>query len=166
MRRGLVIWLLCIPAIAPGQKQGRLLADSLLNEIALHSRDTHLVRIYDLLSYTYANINPDSGMLFAEQALSLANELNWDRGKAAAYADKGINHNAQSDRARALDYYLKALEIYRKLGVKTSEAAVLSNIAVVHHKQSSYAIALDYYLQALAIVEERIPPSIFQRIKK
>lgn len=154
MRRGLVILLLCIPAIAPGQKQGRLLADSLLNEIALHSRDTHLVRIYDLLSYTYANINPDSGMLFAEQALSLANELNWDRGKAAAYADKGINHNAQSDRARALDYYLKALEIYRKLGVKTSEAAVLSNIAVVHHKQSSYAIALDYYLQALAIVEE------------
>ena len=154
MRKALVFWLLCTPVISVGQKQGRLLADSLLNKISIHNRDTSLVRLYDLLSYSYANINPDSGLLFAEQALSLANELNWDRGRAAAYADMGINHNARSDRFNALEHYIKALEIYRKLDAKTSEAAVLSNIALVHHKQSNYAIALDYYMQALAVMEE------------
>lgn len=154
MRRAILLWLLCTPVIAVAQKQGRLLADSLLNEISAHNRDTSLVRLYDLLSFTYANINPDSGLLFAGQALSLANELDWDRGKAAAYADMGINHNARSERYKALEYYVKALEIYRKLDAKTSEAAVLSNIALVHHKQSNYAVALDYYMQALAVMEE------------
>ncbi|HEY9176923.1 MAG TPA: tetratricopeptide repeat protein, partial [Flavipsychrobacter sp.] len=150
----LVVWLLCIPAIATGQKQGRLLTDSLLAEISTHNRDTSLVSLYDLLSYTYANINPDSGLLFAGEALSLANELNWERGKAAAYSDMGINHNVRSERYKALEYYEKALEIYRKLDAKTSEAAVLSNMALVYHKQSSYARALDYYMQALAVMEE------------
>lgn len=154
MRRALLLWLLCTPVIAVAQKQGRLLADSLLNEISILNKDTNLARLYDLLSYTYANINPDSGILFAGQALSLATELNWERGKAAAYADMGINYNALSERYKALEYYVKALAIYRRLGATTSEAAVLSNIALVHHKQSNYPLALDYYMQALALMEE------------
>lgn len=131
-----------------------MLADSLLAEISTHNRDTPLVKLYDLLSYTYANINPDSGLLFAGHTLRLAEELNWEKGRAAAYSDMGINHNVRSERYKALEYYVKALEIYRKLGADRSEAAVLSNIALVYHKQSNYAKALEYYMQALAVMEE------------
>lgn len=154
LRRALVIWLLFAPVIATGQKQGRLLTDSLLNEVPRHGRDTLLVKIYDRLSFTYSRINPDSGLLFAAQALDLANELDWDKGIAVAYADMGINYNARSERITALEYYVKALEIYRRLGATTSEAAILSNIALVYHKQSNYVRALDYYMQALAVMEE------------
>ncbi len=154
MRTSILTLLLLIPILSYSQKQGRSLADSLLNAINVAKKDTSLVRLYDLLSYTYANINPDSGLYFAGQALSLANELGWDRGRAAAHSDMGINYNAMSDRYKALEYYVKALEIYRKLDAKNSEAAVLSNIALVYHQQSSYAKALDYYMRALAVMEE------------
>lgn len=131
-----------------------MLADSLLAEISTHNRDTSLVSLYDLLSYTYANVNPDSGLLFAGHTLRLAEELDWEKGRAAAYSDMGINHSAQSDYYQALEHYVKALEIYRKLGADRSEAAVLSNIALVYHKQSNYAKAMDYYMQALSVMEE------------
>lgn len=153
MRTSILTLLLLIPILSYGQKQGRSLADSLLKAIDVAKKDTTLVIIYDKLSFAYARINSDSGLLFAYEAMRFSEELGWEKGVGNAYADMGINYSAKSEYPKALELYEKAITVYKKLGLKRSEAAILSNIALIHHKQSNYADALTYYLQALEIME-------------
>ncbi len=142
------------PCLTYAQKTGRSLVDSLYNELDLSEDDTNKVKILDRLSYLYANINPDSGIALAEEAMSLAKQLKWERGIAVANSDMATNFQAKSDYGKALEYNAQALALYKKSGNKRSIAAVLSNIAIIHQSLGNYSGALDNYLKALAVMEE------------
>jgi len=145
---------LCITFTCFAQKQGRARIDSLLNDLAHSKDDTNKVNLLGDLSYSYYGINPDSGINFAEQALTISEKLQWKKGIAYANNKIGVNYWAKADFPKAQEYYLKALKINEELGNKIEIAKNLSNIGLVYTNQSQYAKGLEYYFNALKLDEE------------
>jgi tetratricopeptide (TPR) repeat protein len=130
------------------------LIDSILQELPLAKNDTNKVKSLDLLSFTYAKVDPDAGLKYAAQAKELSEKLEWKKGIASAWSDMGINYEAKSDHAKAIANDLKALDLYETLGQKQSMAGVLANISLVYLAQANYSKALDYSFRALKLNEE------------
>ncbi len=131
------------------QAQNRRLIDSLSQLQKTSSVDTQRFLLLDKISFAYSSINPDSGILVANNLLSQSQKINWERGVSAAYADLGINHAAKSLYTKALKYYIQALNIYRKNRYAKGIAAMYSNMALIYQSRADYAQALAYNLKAL-----------------
>ena len=57
------------------KKEGRMLIDSLLQELPKQKGDTSRVKILNDLSYTYYTINPDTGIRYGLEGMTLATKL-------------------------------------------------------------------------------------------
>jgi tetratricopeptide (TPR) repeat protein len=154
MKYCLILLLALQPITAGAQKRAQALIDSLLTELPKAKEDTAKVNLLDLLSFTYSTIDATAGIKWGQQALALAEKLQWQRGIAVAHADLGANYENLSNNDSALMHDFKALKIYETLGRNRSVAAVLSNIALVYLAQSNYAKALEYDFRALKIDED------------
>ena len=55
---------------------------------------------------------------------------------------------------KALEYYLKALNIYEESGNKKDVVVCFSNMGIIYREQGNYDKALEYYLKALKIYQE------------
>lgn len=158
MKQFFTIFFLLFPAILFAQKGGQEKIDSLLKEYAADSaqnkEDTNTVKLLNALSYAYVNIEPANGLKYGQQALSLAEKLEWKRGLALANGAIGVNYFSRSDYPKSLDYALKSLKINEALGDKKSMASNLGNIANIYNNQENYPSALDYYSRALKMFED------------
>lgn len=70
-------------------------------------------------------------------------------GLARAYGSIGIVCNRQNNYARALEYFFKALKLYRETRQDDIAARIYNGIGVVYESQKEYDKALKYYNQAL-----------------
>ena len=86
-----------------GQKEGRELIDSLRSRLAVSTEDTGRVRILGKLAFQYYRINTDTGIIYSEQAIALAEKLNWNTGLAFSYNYLGINYGVKGNYQKALD---------------------------------------------------------------
>src|SRR3954447_4675330 len=122
-----ILLLLCwinYSLIATAQKnQGQARIDSLVKQLPNTKEDTSKVALLNDLSATYSYINSDEGIKAGNKALSLAEKLNWEKGKANAMNSIGMNFEGKSDYARALKFYFSALEPFEKSGDKGGIAA-------------------------------------------
>src|SRR5438128_12600369 len=82
MKKFLLLFIIAIGAckLSPAQLQRQDRIDSLLTQLPTANEDTNKVKLLIDLSHTYYSINPDEGLNFGNQALSLAEKLNWKRG--------------------------------------------------------------------------------------
>ena len=149
-----VLLCLLISARTIAQKQASPVIDSLLRELAKMPDDTNKVQLLNWLSYAYYNIDPDTGIKYGKQALSIAEKKKWMKGAAIANSYIGVNYKARSDYPHALEYNLKALKINEELNDKQGIAANLGNIGLIYQNRADLANALDYHLKALKINEE------------
>ena len=158
MKQFFTIIFLLFPAVLIAQKRGQAKIDSLLKEYvadsALGKEDTSSVKLLNALAQAYVNIEPANGLKYGQQALTLAEKLDWRKGIAAANGAIGINCFSRSDYPRSLDYALKSLKINEELGDKKSMASNLGNIANIYNNQANYTTALEYYAKALKMFEE------------
>ena len=137
------------------QLQGQERIDSLLGQLPKVNEDTNKVKLLIDLSHTYYSINPDEGLRFGQQALALAEKLDWKKGVANACRTIAGNYGyGKSDYATALKYSLQALDQFKEIGDKLGTARILSDIGVIHWYQANYPNALKYYFDALRINEE------------
>ena len=136
------------------QKQGQAHVDSMLQELPRQKEDTDKVKLLQDISYSYCTINPDQGLIYGQQALTLATKLNWRRGISYAYNSLGNNYQKKSDHAKALECFLNALKIFEEMQDKRLIAIAYGNIGLVYQNKSDYDKALDYDLKALKIDEE------------
>lgn len=170
----LLLLLCCMPFGAPAQSQA--IVDSLKNNLSNTPKaDTNRVKnLYDL-SYAYSNVDPAQGIICAQQALSLAQQLHWEKGIASSYTMLGINYATKSEHQQALSNYFKALTSYEHQKNKKGIASVYANISLVYQVQGDYPKALDYDFRALhtheelqdsssiAVIEENIGTLYFER---
>jgi len=154
MKFSLVLLLVCAPIFAYSQRSGRALIDSLLNELPKAKEDTGKILLLDNISFSYSIINPDSGLAYANEEMSLSGRLKWKPGIARAYACLGINYAALSQPGKALEYDTKALKLSQELANRHSIAGNMANISLVYMSQSDYPDALEYSLSALRIYED------------
>ncbi len=151
----LIIISLFIQEQLRAQLQGQNRIDSLLGQLPKVNEDTNKVKLLIDLSHTYYSINPDEGLRFGQQALALAEKLEWKKGVANACRTIAGNYGyGKSDYATALKYSLQALDQFKEIGDKLGTARILSDIGVIHWYQANYPNALKYYFDALRINEE------------
>ena len=83
MKKILALFMLLFPiSYLYSQKQGPELIDSLKSGLTVAAKDTVRVSLLGKLSFQYYKFDTDSGIYYAEQAISLAEKLNWVKGIA------------------------------------------------------------------------------------
>jgi signal transduction histidine kinase/ActR/RegA family two-component response regulator len=94
----------------------QILLDSLIEANAAHPlQDEKKLILYNQLSDIYEWMQQDSGILYADKAIALANQLNKQKELAAAYNNKAINLIYKKNDASARSLLDKALAINLKL---------------------------------------------------
>jgi len=143
-----------LPFISYGKKSGQALIDSLRIELPRAKEDTSKVTILNRISFTYADIDPDTGLKYATQGMDLAEKLKWEKGIASSYNSFHNNYAHKSQYSRSLEYAKKALHLYEELKDKRSVAASLGNIAGMYDVQGDHNNAIYYHFKALKIAED------------
>ena len=153
MKSLLILVLLC-PVILLAQKQGQQAIDSMTKMLPAAKEDTNKVKLLNALSYSYSFTNPDDGIKCGQQALGLAEKLNWQSGIGEGNNYIGINYYYKSGYASAMAYYSKAISIYKAIDDEKMIAEVLNNMSKVYTDKSDFAKAMDCSSKALKITEE------------
>jgi tetratricopeptide (TPR) repeat protein len=92
---------------------------------------------------------------YYQQALKIAKDLKLNIEIARNYGNIGLLYlKKSSDFGKAIEFYSKALNIYKKEGIKSGEVSYLINIGNIYFRQSDFVAAMQYYHEARKISEE------------
>jgi serine phosphatase RsbU (regulator of sigma subunit) len=129
--------------------------DSLQNFLKTAKEDTLKVNSLNLLAQQYINVGTYSrGDTLTQQAMKLAERLNFKKGIADSYSTLGGSLSYQGRNYDALKNYFTSLKIRKELGDKKGISNSCSNIGSEYQDQGDYPEALDYYFKSLKIKEE------------
>jgi tetratricopeptide (TPR) repeat protein len=120
--------------------------DSLRQLLASATHDTTRVYLYTRLGL-YAQTF-ESGLEYANKAMTLAQKIGYRKGIAMALNGMG-NEYSQRNYSRALDYYFKALQIREETGDLLGQSATNGNIGLVYQALGDYPKALSYFKLAI-----------------
>lgn len=149
----LLFLLICsVNCITQGQNRK---IDSLNSILKTAKEDSNKVKILNTLSWTFcAQSNYNRADSFAKEGLQLAEKLNFKKGEADAYGNKGSIYCDMGNYAAALKYdslHLKvSLEINYTKGVEIAD----NNFGNIYYYQGNYPEALKEYLLCLKLDEQ------------
>ncbi|VVB88032.1 Photosystem I assembly protein Ycf3 [uncultured archaeon] len=95
--------------------------------------------------------------------MKLDEELGIKEGMAAEYGNMGNVYQTRGEPEKALEYYEKALLIFRDMRSRIQESIILMNIGDVFVNKAKKERALDYYMQAQELAKGSY---IFEDINK
>ena len=122
--------------------------DSLKAIVQTGKQDTTKVVALNALSSELLQTEElDQARAYADQAISLADQLDFKKGKAYALKNIGIAEYYQSNYKEVLDYWTQSLQTFEAIQDTLGIANLALNLGVVFYDQGSHARALDYYLQ-------------------
>lgn len=98
--------------------------------------------------------NKEKAIAYANEALSLAEELNYDKGIAQSAKQLGLVYHANYEHEKALAYYEKSLQYFEELNAKMDKALVLGKISTIYLFKGQFETAIEYQLNAQTINEE------------
>lgn len=146
--------LLIISSIFLKLNAQTLKIDSLENLLQQHTKqDTIKVNLLTEIGNYLCVVDIDKTLIYAEEAGILADNLNFENGKAESLLLTGTYYRYKSDYPKALEYCQMALEINKKIKNNTGIAYCLRNIGVINWKQGNNSEALEYYQKAIQIFE-------------
>lgn len=154
LQKRVLIVVLFIPFLLPGQQPAPVILETLLRELSVAKEDTGKVKLLDTIASSYSTIDADKGIWYGGQAKLLAETLGWKKGLAASHVSLGMNYEAKSFNSQALQHYRKALELYQELGLRKQMASVLEKMCMVYFTQCDYSSALEHGFRSLKINEE------------
>ena len=128
--------------------------DSLIILLKKDKPDSNKVRHLNALVYQYISSEPKQALKYAQQALSIAQKLEWKKGIGDSFHSLGYYYYTQGEYTKTLDYWLKVWKTSEELGDKNGIAQHLGNIGSVYMEQADYPKALEYYFRALKKAEE------------
>jgi tetratricopeptide (TPR) repeat protein len=134
------------------QKKGT--TDSLRILLEKHSAaDTTRLDLLTNLARAYFYVNPDSAIVYGNQAVPVALQLNDKKRLASAYRFRGHAYRSAGKFEEAKNNFQEALAVNESIGNKNGVADMLNNIGNVYDSQSDYVTAIDYFLRGLKILE-------------
>lgn len=113
-------------------------------------KDTSTVNELNNLGYKSRLTDPDQTIIYSKKAMLLSHELKFEKGLAEAYRIQGIGNYYLNQRDTALNYYLKALNLFKKTKNDLGESKVSNNIGNLWI-DIDYDKALNYYKNTLKI---------------
>jgi signal transduction histidine kinase len=133
------------------QKQGMELIDSLKSKLTNSIEDTSKVRLLGKLSFQYYGFDTDLGIFYAEQAIKLAEKLQWKKGIAFSYNYLGTNYAVKGNYPKAAEYFSKSLSRYTEIGDKQGIAFLSNNLGNFYRIQKDYPKAIGFINKAITI---------------
>ncbi|WP_299163348.1 adenylate/guanylate cyclase domain-containing protein [uncultured Eudoraea sp.] len=129
--------------------------DSLKAIVQTGKQDTTMVVALNALSSELIQTEElEEAKAYADQAIALANQLDFKKGKAYALKNIGIAEYYQSNYKEVLNYWTQSLQTFEAIQDTLGIANLALNLGVVFYDQGSHARALDYYLQSLSFSEK------------
>jgi hypothetical protein len=116
---------------ALSQTQGQSVIDSLLALLTKSKEDSGKIKLFERLSAAYYPISPDTGIIFGNDALKLAQKVKWEKLIGRSYNSIGVNYWAKSDYILAMEYYLKALKHGEQQKDSSLITAALGNVGTI-----------------------------------
>ena len=98
--------------------------------------------------------NPDSGMVLAEKALSLARDIHYRKGEADALNVYGEAYHFLGDYAQALKIQFEALQVNREMKDSFGVAETLGFMGIVYNELGQYRQALQSLMPAVKIFQQ------------
>lgn len=156
MRQLLLAIFLLSSAILKAQNM--YVVDSLNSVLESKVDDTVKIMVLGSLAYEWQNNNPTKSLAFAQQALQLAQEINYPKGIAEGNHRTGNVYFTLGKYSRAMDYYYKALNIRTELRDSLQMASTLNNIGICNQYQGDM-VAAKRYLEASLNIRKRLGSS-------
>jgi adenylate cyclase len=128
--------------------------DSLKKILSSTIVDSTRVDVLNALCKSFFNTNPDTSIIIASSAKSLAEKINYKTGLALASKNVGKGYYLEGKYKEAVINWQQAIEVYKLLNDKKGVANMLSNQGAVYFNQGDDAKALELHLQSLKMSEE------------
>ena len=140
--------------ISHGQNSSQM--DSLTNLLADHEEeDTLRLNLLVELAKLNGKTNPDEGLKFGKQALSLSRRLGREEQKALAHYFIGQSYDHSDQYELAMTYYDTAVLAFEALQMKQYLAYCLAKMSVLHRNQGEFEEAMAAVKKASEINKER-----------
>jgi tetratricopeptide (TPR) repeat protein len=125
--------------------------DSLKKVTSSTAHDTIKIKALSDLCYEFLSVNQDSSIFFGEQAVLLAEKVQYKKGLGNASSDLGLAYFFKGDLNRAISLWESASAIREKLNDKSGVAAVNIKIGAAYFKLGDFEKSLDAQMKALKI---------------
>ena len=127
--------------------------DSLKQQLANAREDPSKVILLHTLSNSYTWSYPDSAIMYAQQALKLAQKIAFERGIGMSTGSIGRALTTLGNYPLALEYGYRTLSFYEKQKDTGQIAYAFSDIGMCYREQGDYNNALKNCLQAVKLGE-------------
>ncbi|HMJ46194.1 MAG TPA: tetratricopeptide repeat protein [Ferruginibacter sp.] len=127
--------------------------DSLKQLLQKEKTDTGRALLLNKLSFEYFESKPDTAMSLALEALSLAQQEGFEKGKAESLNRIAIAYDVFGNYPKAMELLLEALQINEKINNLEGIRRNYNNIGNLYIEQEDYQQGLDYYLKAKSLAE-------------
>ena len=144
IRLHLAFLLVCLSCTLPAQ-QSKFKSDSLMKELPT-AEDTQRVNVLRDISFWNRIDNPTLALEYANKAIDLANELDWESGKFSSNMQKGLVFYNISRHDSAIKYFDIARLIAEKRMKPSELSAIYSNLGNAYGDIGQNKKCLQYYL--------------------
>jgi tetratricopeptide (TPR) repeat protein len=134
--------------------------DSLQNELKNAKNDIDKTIALNAIADQYKYSDPNKMVEYGNQALQLAQKINYKIEEGSAYSNIGTANIILGDYKKALDNFILAKEIFEESTTSTSKKEIAQGLAkaygsmgIVFSEQSNYSKALQFYLKSVKIYE-------------
>jgi tetratricopeptide (TPR) repeat protein len=129
--------------------------DSLAKDLQTQKEDTNKVNTLNELAYEFTyNADSQKSFRFANQAISLAEKINYKKGKALAFFRLGISYGWHNNIAEADKNFNTALKLYQEIGDKNRIAQIYNQLGGNDGELGFYSDAIANLYSSLKINEE------------
>lgn len=126
--------------------QDKQKSDSLFNLLKT-AEDTQRVNVLRDISHLYRHDNTKLALDYADQAIKLAFELDWESGKFSTTMQKGLVYYNMSRHDSSIFYFEKALILAEARGKPSELAAIYSNLGNAYGDIGQNKKCLECYLK-------------------
>lgn len=128
--------------------------DSLKAQLSTLDQDTARVNALLDLSSRIFRFQPDTAIGYSLEAIQLAEQLSFDKGKAYGLKNIGLAYYIKGNYPEVKNYWEQSLGIFQVMGDRLGISNLLNNLGAVYFTQGDDPRALEYYLKSLRVSEE------------
>jgi two-component system, sensor histidine kinase and response regulator len=155
MSRTAITLLFCVGVFLSSLAQVRKI-DTLLGQLGNHPQeDQQRVALLIDIGQAYLSIDPQKTASYAQEVLRIAEKLDYRPGLSAGHQLMGLSASAQGEYPAALESFLIALSLQRKIGDQRGISQTLNHLAEIYYHQENWEKALHYNQQALEVSREQ-----------
>ncbi|MGI9546741.1 MAG: adenylate/guanylate cyclase domain-containing protein [Flavobacteriaceae bacterium] len=146
----MLIFFILLPLLAYNQSSK---LDSLKLLLSTQSDDSVKVNTLLEASSLLLTAQPDSATIFAQDAIDLAEAINYKKGVGYGFKNIGIIYYHKGDFDDAITYWNRSLKAFEEIDFKLGISNIQSNIGAIYQTKGDDPRALEYFINSLRNAE-------------